>query len=135
MYYIRKILALFSIVGALLSTIFCPFLKVFLAGSWNLYKVDTSLFFITNGILLILLLLVISNKAKLFRFTSVLFVLWCLLAVVAVFFKTNNFFGMKFADGLIAKSISFQWGWPVLILFSVLIVFSSSKVKTTLNEK
>lgn len=133
MYLIRKKLALISIVVAVLSTIFCPFLKVFLAGNWNLYKVDVNLFIITNGILALMALFVFFNRTSLYRYLSLIFFIWCLLAIVAVFFKTNNYFGMKLADGLIAKTIRLQWGWLVLLLCSIISVMSSPKVR--LDEK
>jgi len=58
-----------------------------------------------------------------------------LFAIVAVYFKTNNFFGMKLADGLISKSIKMEWGWIVLLLCSIVSVISSQKVKLKLDEK
>jgi len=135
MYLTRKYLALVSIVIGVLSTIFFPFLKVFLVGNWNLYKVDANLFFVTNGILALLLLFVLFKRDTLYRYVSIVFFVWCLFAIVAVYFKTNNFFGMKLADGLISKSIKMEWGWIVLLLCSIVSVISSQKVKLKLDEK
>lgn len=126
---IRKKLAFIGIIMAALSTVLCPFLKVILVGNWNMYEVDSNLYFITNGLLAILLLLVFVQKAKLFSFFSKLFFAWCLLAVCAVYFKTNNYFGMSFADGLLSKTIHFKWGWIVLLLSAVVILLSTRKVE------
>lgn len=129
MYIFRKKLAYAGIGLAILSTVFCPFLKVFLAGNWNLYQVDASLFVITNMILAIMLLFVIAQKPQFFAVLSKLLFVWTLLAPLAVYFKTNNYFGMKLADGLVSKTIHFQWGWAALIALAVLILLSVKKRK------
>lgn len=129
MYLVKKTLAFIAIIIAALSTLFCPFLKVFLVGNWNLYQVDERLYFITNGLLALILLFVVINKASIFRFLSIVFFIWCVLAVGGVYFQTNNFFGMKLADGLVAKSIQFKWGWIVLFITAIMLLLSVSKAK------
>lgn len=129
MYIFRKKIALIGICLAVLSTVFCPFLNVLFAGNWNLYQVDVNLFLITNVILAMLLLFAIVEKPTFFRLLSILFLLWTLLAPAAVYFKTNNYFGMKLTDGLLAKTIHFQWGWLVLICLAGLLLLCVSKPK------
>lgn len=129
MYKLNKNIAFLGIAIASLSTIFFPFLRVTLVGNWNLYEVDSYLFYITNGFLLLMLLLVFMSKVKAFRFLTISFFVWCIIALVAVFFKTNNYFGKKFADGLISKTIDFKWGWVVLVLSAVLLLLSVRKLK------
>lgn len=126
---IRVKLALISVIVGTLSTLLCPFLKVFLVGNWNLYEVDPILFYVTNGLFAFILLFTLLKSARLFRFFSILFAIWSVLAPLAVFFKTNNYFGMKLADGLISKTISFQWGWLVLIFCAVLFLFSKKNIE------
>lgn len=129
MYKLNKNIAFLGIAIASLSTIFFPFLRVTLVGNWNLYEVDSYLFYITNGFLLLMLLFVFMAKVRVFRFFSISFFCWCLIALAAVYFKTNNYFGKKFADGLISKTIDFKWGWVVLILSALLLLLSVRKPK------
>lgn len=126
---IRTKFAFLAIIVAALSTVLCPFLKVVLIKNWNMYQVDAGLFYITNGLLAILLVTVLTQKAKLFSFFSKTFFIWCLVAVAGVYFKTNNFFGMKFADGILSKAIQFKWGWIVLFFTAGLLLWSSKKIK------
>lgn len=129
MYILRKPIALLGIAVSALSTVFCPFLKVPLKGNWNLYETDTSLFLITLGILGLNVLFFVSRKIALFRFTSIVYLIWSILGLIAVYFKINNYFGMKLVDGLLAKTLHIQWGWAVLILSALVIVWSVKKVK------
>ncbi|WP_149915599.1 hypothetical protein [Sphingobacterium cavernae] len=129
MYILRKPIALLGIAVSALSTVFCPFLKVPLKGNWNLYETDTILFLITLGILGFNVLFFVSRKIALFRFTSIVYLIWSILGLIAVYFKINNYFGMKLVDGLLAKTLHIQWGWAVLILSALVIVWSVKKVK------
>ena len=137
MYMIRKKIAFIGIIVAAVSTIMCPFLKVVLVCNWNMYQTDENLFFITNGLLAIMLLFIFIQKTKLFNFFSKLFFVWCLLAVCAVYFKTNNYFGMSLADGVLSKTIHLRWGWIVLFGAAVVLLVSTSKIKpkTITNEE
>lgn len=129
MYILRKPIALLGIAVSSLSTVFCPFLKVPIKGNWNLYETDTSLFLITLGILGLNVLFFVSRKIKLFRVTSIVYLIWSILGLIAVYFKINNYFGMKLVDGLLAKTLHIQWGWAVLILSALVMVWSVKKVK------
>lgn len=129
MYILRKPIALLGIIVAALSTIFCPFLKVPIKGNWNLFETDTSLFLITMGILGLAVLFFASRKISLFRYTTLAFLGWTILGFVAVYFKINNYFGMKLVDGMLAKTLHLKWGWVVLLLSAVVMAFSVQKVK------
>lgn len=129
MLILRKYTALLGIALSALSTIFCPFLKVPIKGNWNLYETDTSLFLITLGILGLLVLFFVLRKITLFRFTAILYLCWTVLGLLAVYFKINNYFGMKLVDGLLAKTLHIQWGWAALIGSALIVVFSVKKVK------
>lgn len=129
MYILRKPIALLGIALSALSTIFCPFLKVPIKGNWNLYETDISLFLITSVILGLSVLFFVSRKVGLFRIISVVYLIWTILGLVAVYFKINNYFGMKLVDGLLAKTLHIQWGWAVLIFSAFVMVWSVKKVK------
>lgn len=129
MYILRKPIALLGIAVAALSTVFCPFLKVPIKGNWNLYQADMSLFLITLGMLGFSTLFFVLRKIVLFRLTAIICLIWTILGLVAVYFKINNYFGMKLVDGLLAKTLQIQWGWLVLILSVLVMVLSVKKVK------
>jgi hypothetical protein len=129
MYILRKPIALFGIALSAISTVICPFLKVPIKGNWNLFQTDTSLFFLTIGLLGLALLVFAMRKISIYRYVSIGFLFWTLLSLVAVYFKINNYFGMKLVDGLLSKTIHLKWGWAVLILGSILMVLSIKKVK------
>lgn len=129
MYILNKIYALLGIAIATLSTLFCPFLKVPLKGNWNLFQTDLMLFGLTIGILSLLVLFFFLRRVSLFRWTSYLFFVWSIVGFLAVYFKINNYFGMKVVDGLLSKTLHLQWGWFVFIGAAVLILLSTKKVK------
>ena len=129
MYILRKPIALIGIALSALSTVFCPFLKVPFKGNWNLYETDTNLFLITIGILGLSVLLYMVRKIYLFRLVSLLFFFWVILGFIAVYFKINNYFGMKLVDGLLAKTLHIQWGWIVLIFGAIIMIWSIKKIK------
>lgn len=129
MYVLHKSYAWVGIFIAALSTVFCPFLKVPLLGNWNLYQTDMFLFGITNGLLALLVLVLFVRKINAFRMVSFVFFAWCCLGLLGVYFKINNYFGMKLADGLLAKAIQMKWGWFVLFLGAFILILSVKKVK------
>lgn len=129
MYILHKFYALIGIAIVALSTVFCPFLKVPLLGNWNLYQTDIALFGITLGLLALLVLFFFLRKVRVFRWASYLFLGWCVIGFLAVYFKINNYFGMKLVDGMLAKTLHLKWGWFFLFIGAVLIVLSVRKTK------
>ena len=129
MYILNKIYAILGIAIAALSTVFCPFLKVPLIGNWNLYQTDIALFGLTIGLLSLLVLFLFLRKVSLFRWGTYLFLIWCIVGFLGVYFKMNNYFGMKFVDGMLAKTLHLKWGWFFLFVGAVVILLSVKKVK------
>lgn len=118
------------------SAIFCPFLKVPLQANWNLYQVDTALFMITNGLLGLSVLLFFMRKLSAFRISAWVLIAWIILSFILVFFQINNYLGFKLIDGLLSKTLNIKWGWGVLLLGALLILFSVGKNKhKTLEER
>lgn len=129
MYILNKPFSWLGIGVAALSTVFCPFLKVPLVGNWNLYQTDTALFILTIGILALAVLLLFMRKVTVYRFITYLFAGWSVFGFVAVYFKINNYFGMKLADGLLSKTLHLKWGWFFLFLGALILLLSVRKVK------
>jgi len=127
MYILNKAFAWLGIAIAALSTVFCPFVKAPLVGRWNLYQTDLILFFITHGILAVAVIFLFMRKVSLFRWMTWIFTGWCMLGLAAVYFKINNYFGVKFFDGILAKTLHIQWGWFFLFVGAVILLFSVRK--------
>lgn len=113
-------------IGLLLCFIagFCPMLKVPIKGNWNLYETDYRLFFITYALLAFCLLFFVIRKLGGFRVMVMLLFVWYIVALAAVWFKSSNYFDMEFVDKLLSKTISFQWGWIVLLVGILFLMFS-----------
>ncbi|SDL88736.1 Uncharacterised protein [Sphingobacterium mizutaii] len=133
---LNKPLALIGFFVVFFSAIFCPFLKVPLQANWNLYQVDTALFMITNGLLGLSVLLFFMRKLSAFRISAWVLIAWIILSFILVFFQINNYLGFKLIDGLLSKTLNIKWGWGVLFLGALLILFSVGKNKhKTVEER
>lgn len=128
MLVVHKFRAYIGLILCLIAGL-CPMLKVPFKGNWNLYQVDTRLFIITYGILAICTFFLFIRKLGAYKFMVVTFLVWFLVSVAAVYFKVNNYFNFKFVDNLLSKTISFQWGWIVLLVGVLFLLFSTSKLK------
>lgn len=132
MYIINKLTAYLGILLCLISG-FCPFLKVPFKGNWNLYQVDSRLFLITYAFIGILMFALFIRKLLFFRLMAVLLFVWYVLALGLAYFKVNNYFSFKFVDRMLSKTIHFQWGWIVLLVGIILVLFSVKKLKSTVD--
>ena len=115
---------------------FLPMLQVkiiFEWVNWGLYKTDIRLFLITYSLLALLALCFFVRQLKAFRLLTRVMFVWILLMAAAVYFKSNHYSGIKFADNLLGKAIHFQWGWIILLIGAVLLLFSVKKEQLTLK--
>lgn len=128
MHILRKPFALIGIFISALAPVFLPFLKVPIKGNWNLYQADVSLFLITYALLGLCVLAFFLRKVFFYRLCTKIYLGWCTLGFIAVYFKINNYFGMKLVDGLLAKTIHLQWGWFVLFAGALILLVSVKKV-------
>ncbi len=135
MYILRKPFALVGMAMAGLAPIFLPFLKVPIKGNWNLYQTDIGLFVITYGILGLCVFAFFLRKVSFYTWASRLFLAWCVLGFGAVYFKINNYFGMKLVDGLLGKTLHLKWGWFFLFLAAIIMVVSVKQMRPLSNEE
>jgi len=106
---------------------FCPILQVkiiFEWVNWGLYKTDIRLFLITYSFIAIAALCFFVRQLKAFRLLTRVIFVWVLLMAAAVYFKSTHYFGLKFADNILGKAIHFQWGWIILAIGAILLLFS-----------
>lgn len=134
MLVVRKINAYLGLLLAVIGAGISPLIKVPIKGNWNLYQTDTRLFFITFALIAICSLCLYIRQLRAFKILSIALFIWSVLMAAAVYFKTNNYFGSKFFDKMLAKTIHYQWGWIVLLVAVILLVTSVKKeVLTTKN--
>ncbi len=114
----------------LLIAAFCPILQVqiiFKLVSWTLYKTDVRLFLITYALVALMGLSFFVRQLRAFKILTRVMFGWVILMAVAVYFKSTHYFNFKIADNLLGKTIHFEWGWIILLIGSVLLLFSVKK--------
>jgi hypothetical protein len=133
MLILRKINAYIGLILAIIAVSIAPILKVPVKGNWNLYQTDSRLFFISFLLIALTSFCLFLKQLKAFRFLAFVLLIWSLMMAAAVYFKSNNYFGSKFFDKVLAKTIHYQWGWVVLLVAVLLLVTSVRKeqLKTT----
>ncbi|RZL49153.1 MAG: hypothetical protein EOP00_07530 [Pedobacter sp.] len=122
MLIIRKTNAYIGLLLIIIAITISPIIKVPIKGNWNLYQTDSRLFFISFALLAITAFCLFLRRLGAFRFFAIVMFVWSLLMAAAVYFKSNNYFGRKFWDGIIAKTIHYQWGWVVLLVGALLLL-------------
>ncbi|HLS94156.1 MAG TPA: hypothetical protein VK017_01230 [Sphingobacterium sp.] len=128
MYILRKPLAVTGILLSAIAPIFLPFLRVPVKGNWNLYQTDTGLFAVTYAFLALCVLGFFLRRVSLYRMFVFVYAAWCLCGFLAVYFKVNNYFGMKLFDGMLAKVIHLKWGWFFFFLGAFILLLSVKKI-------
>lgn len=129
MLIIRKTNAYIGLILVIIAITITPMLKVPFKGNWNLYQADPRLLYISLAIVGVTTLVLFARALRAFKIMSVVTLVWSALMAAAVFFKVNNYFGSKFFDQVLAKTIHFQWGWIVLLVGVLLLVSSVKKVQ------
>ncbi|MGF1923619.1 MAG: hypothetical protein ACQUHE_05535 [Bacteroidia bacterium] len=127
MLVINKINAYIGLLLMVIAITVCPMIKVPLKGNWVLYQTDSRLFFISFAIVAITSLCLFVRQLGAFRLLSFVLFGWSILMAAAVYFKSNNYFGSKFFDKVLAKTIHYQWGWIVLLVAVLLLITSVRK--------
>lgn len=131
MLVINKINAYIGLLLGVIAISIAPMIKVPIKGSWNLYQTDSRLFFISLVLLALTAFCLFIRQLRGFKLFSILFLVWSLLMAAAVYFKSTNYFGSKFFDRVLSKTIHYQWGWIVLLI-AVLLLYTSVRRQTPL---
>jgi DMSO/TMAO reductase YedYZ heme-binding membrane subunit len=134
MLIVKKINAYLGLILAIIAITISPILKVPIKGNWNLYQTDSRLFFISFAIIGLTAICLFLKQLRTFRFFAIVCFIWSLLMAVAVYFKSNNYFGSKFFDKVLAKTIHYQWGWIVLLVAVLLLITSVKREQLTVNS-
>lgn len=135
MLVVKKINAYIGLILATIAITIAPMLRVPLKGNWTLYEADPRLLYISMAILGLTALLLFVRALGAFRVMAIVTLVWSALMLIAVWFKVHNYFGSKFFDRMLSKTIHFQWGWVVLLVAVILLATSVKKERLEINEK
>ncbi|MBC7556116.1 MAG: hypothetical protein H7195_04060 [Chryseobacterium sp.] len=93
---------------------FLPLVHIPIIGNWNYYKIDSTLAFLVWGFCSIAFLGVIFGKINLVRATAVILLLIFVFTIVAVKFKSLNYFSFlpfKSWQESFAGIVRLSWAW------------------------
>ncbi|MNK50293.1 hypothetical protein D3C87_691680 [compost metagenome] len=127
MLVVKKINAYIGLILGAIAITIAPMLKVPVKGNWNLYQADPRLLYISLAILALTALFLFVRALGMFRVMTIIALIWSAIMAAAVWFKVNNYFGSKFFDKMLSKTIHFQWGWIVLLVAVLLLATSVKK--------
>lgn len=130
MYILQKPVAFIGFILSAIVPLVSPFLKVPIKGNWNLYQTDTGLFAFIYAVLALCVLFFFLRKVSVYRIMTRVYAGCCLLGLLAVYVKINNYFGFNFVDGMLAKTLHLKWGWIALFIGAAVLLMSTRRVKT-----
>lgn len=124
-----------GIIGAVIMAVggMCPLVHVPIMGNWNYFGIDQSLGIIFYVIVVLALLAAFINKPGLMRFTGWTAVVFVILTLLAVWFKSHDYFSFihfKKLINLASGMVKYKWGWLV-ILAGALLLMTVRGVKKT----
>lgn len=116
-----------GVVGAIVMAAggLCPLVHVPIMGNWNYFGIDPYLGSIFYVFVVLGLLGALANKSGLMRFTGWAVVVFVILTLLAVWFKTHGAFGFlhfKKLINLASGMVKFKWGWFVILAGALLML-------------
>ena len=105
----------------------CPLVHVPIMGNWNYFGIDPLLGIIFYGIVVLSLIASLSGKTGLIRFCGWAAVLWVILTLAAVWFKSHDYFSFihfKKLINLASGMVKYKWGWFVIITGALLLMIT-----------
>lgn len=119
---IAQLIGLFLVVAGS----FLPLVHIPIIGNWDYYKIDPNLAIIIWVISAVALLGIVFNKTKIMRFTAVGLILLFVFTIVAVKFKSLDYFSFlpfKSWQRSFAGIVKLQWGWILEFSGAALMLF------------
>jgi hypothetical protein len=114
----------------------CPLIHVPIMGNWNYFDLDLTLAGIFYFLVFLGLLAAFLRKAGLLKFVGWAAIVLVILTLIAVYFKTHNYFSFIHFKKLISLAsgvVKYKWGWFV-ILFGALIMITIRKPKVIVER-
>jgi len=109
-----------GVIGAVVLAVggMCPLVHVPIIGNWNYFGIDTTLGLVFYLIVVMALLSAFLDKGKLMRSCGWMAIIWVLLTLAAVWFKSHDYFSFihfKKLINLASGMVKYKWGWFVII--------------------
>lgn len=129
-----------GVIGAVILAVggMCPLIHVPIIGNWNYFGIDPALGTIFYLIVLLALFGSFLNKNGLIRFTGWAAIIWVILTLCAVWFKSHDYFSFihfKKLINLASGMVKYKWGWLVIIVGAMfLITVRRPAVKVVVSE-
>jgi hypothetical protein len=122
-----------GIIGAVILAVggMCPLVHVPILGNWNYFGIDAALGFVFYFIVAIAFLSAYINKPGLIRISGYAALVWVVLTLLAVWFKSHDYFHFihfKKLINLAAGMVKYKWGWFVIIAGAVLLIVTPKKL-------
>lgn len=116
-----------GVIGAVIMAAggICPLVHVPIIGNWNYFGIDTSLGTIYYVIVALALTGALLNKTSLMQACGWTALLWVVLTLGAVWFKSHDYFHFIHFRNLInlaAEMVKYKWGWFVIITGALALV-------------
>ena len=96
----------------------CPLVHVTFIGNWNYFQIDPVLGTVLYLIVVLALIASWLNKTRMMRFAGWAALVWVILSVAAVWFKSHDAFSFihfKKLINLAAGMVRYRWGWLLII--------------------
>jgi hypothetical protein len=116
-----------GVIGAVLLAAggMCPLVHVPVLGNWNYFKIDPVLGTVFYVITVLALAGALLNRTGLMKFAGWAAVIWAILTLCAVWFKSHDYFSFMHFKGLIglaAGVVHYKWGWFVIIAGALILI-------------
>lgn len=124
-----------GVIGAVMLAVggMCPLIHVPIIGNWNYFGIDPYLGSVFYLIVLLALLGSFLGRNAVIRFTGWFAIIWVILSLSAVWFKSHDYFSFIHFKSLISVAsgvVKYKWGWLVIVAGAVaLITVRKSAVK------
>lgn len=107
----------------------CPLVHVTFIGNWNYFQIDPVLGTVFYLIVALALMAAWLNKVGMMRFAGWAALLWVILSLAAVWFKSHDAFSFihfKKLINLAAGMVKYRWGWLVIVAGTLPLLTSRS---------
>ncbi|MCX2479284.1 hypothetical protein OQY15_09300 [Pedobacter sp. MC2016-15] len=128
-----------GITGAVVMAVgaMCPLVRVTFLGNWNYFQIDPVLGIVFYVIVLLGLFASWRNNTALMHFSGWIALVWVVLTIAAVWFKSHDvfsFFHFKKLINIAAGMVKFRWGWLVIVAGAVPLIISRDNLSSENNK-
>jgi hypothetical protein len=115
----------------------CPLVHVTFIGNWNYFQIDPVLGTVFYLIVVLALIASWTNKTGIMRFAGWAALVWVILSLAAVWFKSHDFFNFihfKKLINLAAGMVKYRWGWLVILAGALALLLTRPSLSSEYNK-